>query len=90
MTKADLVKEIARETGVDKSTIQAIIDSAMRNVKKSIADEESVFFRGFGTFNMKVRKEKLARNITRNTSVLVPEHKVVTFKPSQEFTNEIQ
>lgn len=90
MTKADLVNEVARETGVDKATIQGILDSAMSSIKKSIADEDAVFLRGFGTFNFKVRKEKLARNISKNTSVLVPEHKVVSFKPSPEFTKALQ
>ncbi len=89
MTKADLVNEVARETGVDKATIQGILDSAMSSIKKSIAEEEAVFLRGFGTFNFKVRKEKLARNISKNTSVLVPEHKVVSFKPSPEFTKAL-
>jgi DNA-binding protein HU-beta len=89
MTKADLVNEVARETGVDKATIQGILDSAMSSIKKSIADEDAVFLRGFGTFNFKVRKEKLARNISKNTSVLVPEHKVVSFKPSPEFTKAL-
>ena len=90
MTKADLVNEVARETGVDKATIQGILDSAMSSIKKSIAEEDAVFLRGFGTFNFKVRKEKLARNISKNTSVLVPEHKVVSFKPSPEFTKALQ
>ncbi len=89
MTKADLVNEVARETGVDKATIQGILDSAMSSIKKSIADEEAVFLRGFGTFNFKVRKEKLARNISKNTSILVPEHKVVSFKPSPDFTKSL-
>jgi DNA-binding protein HU-beta len=61
----------------------------MSSIKKSIADEDAVFLRGFGTFNFKVRKEKLARNISKNTSVLVPEHKVVSFKPSPEFTKAL-
>jgi len=89
MTKADLVNEVARETGVDKATIQGILDSAMSSIKKSIAEEEAVFLRGFGTFNFKVRKEKLARNISKNTSILVPEHKVVSFKPSPDFTKAL-
>ena len=89
MTKADLVSAVAMETGVDKTTIQAIIDAAMRDVKGAVAKDEPVYLRGFGTFNNKFRAEKLARNIARNTSVMVPAHKVVTFKPSQDFTREI-
>lgn len=90
MTKADLVSAVAMQTGVDKSTTQAILDAAMRNVKNAVANDEPVFLRGFGTFNNKLRAQKLARNIARNTSVLVPAHKVVTFKPSPEFTNALK
>ena len=90
MTKADLVTEIALQTGVDKLTIHTILDAAMIGIKKSVANDEAVFLRGFGTFNNKLRAEKLARNISKNTSVLVPAHKVVTFKASPDFTNELQ
>ncbi len=90
MTKADLVSAVAMQTGVDKSTTQAILDAAMRDVKNAVANDEPVFLRGFGTFNNKLRAQKLARNIARNTSVLVPAHKVVTFKPSPEFTNALK
>ncbi|MBR0297128.1 MAG: HU family DNA-binding protein [Paludibacteraceae bacterium] len=90
MTKADLVSAVAMQTGVDKTTTQAILDAAMRDVKNAVANDEPVFLRGFGTFNNKLRAQKLARNIARNTSVLVPAHKVVTFKPSPEFTNALK
>ena len=90
MTKADLVSAVAMQTGADKSTTQAILDAAMRDVKNAVANDEPVFLRGFGTFNNKLRAQKLARNIARNTSVLVPAHKVVTFKPSPEFTNALK
>ena len=90
MTKGDLVSAVAMQTGVDKTTTQAILDAAMRNVKNAVANDEPVFLRGFGTFNNKFRAEKLARNIARNTSVLVPAHKVVTFKPSPEFTHALK
>lgn len=90
MTKADLVNSVALQTGVDKTTIQAIIDAAMRNVKNAVANDDPVFLRGFGTFNNRFRAQKLARNIARNTSVMVPAHKVVVFKPSPEFTNALK
>lgn len=90
MTKADLVSEIALQTGVDKNTIQTILDLAMSSVKKSVANDDPVFLRGFGTFNNKVRAQKLARNISKNTSIIVPAHKAVTFKASPEFTNALK
>jgi DNA-binding protein HU-beta len=90
MTKADLVNEVARETGVDKATIQGILDSAMSSIKKSIAEEEAVFLRGFGTFNFKVRKEKLARNISKNTTLVIDAHDIPAFKPAKSFVERMK
>ncbi|MBQ9523215.1 MAG: integration host factor subunit beta [Paludibacteraceae bacterium] len=85
MTKADLVNAIAIQTGYDKTTITNIIESYMHNIKKSLAREENVYLRGFGSFITRVRAEKLARNISKKTSIVVPEHKIAFFKPSSEF-----
>lgn len=85
MTKAELVSSIALETGYDKTTIMNVVESMMENVKKSVAEGENVYLRGFGSFISKNRAEKVARNITRNTTVVVPAHRVASFKPSKEF-----
>ncbi len=85
MTKADLINEISVQTGYDKRTILRIIDKAMFNVKKAVGDGDVVSLRGFGTFNTKLRAQKTARNILKNTTIVVPEHKAVAFKPSPEF-----
>ena len=87
MTKADLVNAIAIHTGYDKTTILNIVESAMSNVKKSVASGENVYLRGFGSFITKTRARKVARNITKNTSVIVPEHKIPAFKASNEFVD---
>lgn len=85
MTKAELVNAIAIQTGYDKTTILNVVESAMENVKKSVAESENVYLRGFGSFITKTRAKKLARNISKSISIEVPEHKIPAFKPSNEF-----
>ncbi|MBQ0136624.1 MAG: integration host factor subunit beta [Paludibacteraceae bacterium] len=86
MTKAELVTAIAIQTGYNRDEILNILESAMLSVKKSVAGGNNVYLRGFGSFITKVRKQKVARNITAQKSVIVPEHKIPAFKPSDDFT----
>jgi len=86
MTKAGLVSEIALQTGYDKATVLNVVEAAMFNVKKSVAEGEGVFLRGFGTFTTKTRAQKVARNILAQKSIMVPEHKIPYFKPSDDFS----
>lgn len=90
MTKAELVNAVAMETYYDKTTILNIVECSMNNIKKSVAAGENVYLRGFGSFITKVRAEKVARNITKNTSIVVPEHKIPAFKPGREFSAEVR
>lgn len=85
MTKAEIVSEIAKSTGVDKTTVAIVIESFMENVKGSMISGENVYLRGFGTFQIKRRAEKVARNISKNTTITIPAHNVPAFKPSKEF-----
>jgi DNA-binding protein HU-beta len=86
MTKAELVNAIAIQTGYDKTTIMNVVESAMDNIKKTMAEGEQVYLRGFGSFVIKTRAAKIARNIKKNESILVPEHKIPAFKPADSFT----
>ena len=90
MTKAELVNLISIKTGYDKVTVLNVVESFMENVKGSIVKKENVYLRGFGTFQTKVRKEKVARNISKNTSIVVPEHALPAFKPSKEFVKSVK
>ena len=90
MTKAELVNQVAMETGYDKATILGIVECAMECVKKNVAAGENVYLRGFGSFIAKVRAEKVARNIKKNTSLVVPEHKIPAFKPGREFFAQVR
>ena len=90
MTKADLINEIAITTGYDKVTINNVVEASMNCIKKSIVEGENVFLRGFGTYHTKMRKEKVARNIGKHISVVVPEHRIVAFKPAASFAQEVR
>ena len=90
MTKADIVSEIAKKTGVEKTQIQTIVEAFMESVKNAMANGQNVYLRGFGSFIIKKRAMKVARNISKNTTITIPEHNIPAFKPSKTFSNEIQ
>ncbi len=89
MTKIELVKVIARQTGVDQPTVLAVLEGMMRGVKDALVEKENVYLRGFGTFCLKHRAAKTARNISRNTTIIVPEHNIPSFKPCKEFLESV-
>lgn len=90
MTKADIISEIAKSTGVDKTTIATVIEGFMESVKGSMASGENVYLRGFGTFLIKRRAEKVARNISKNTTITIPAHDIPAFKPAKGFSLSIK
>lgn len=89
MTKAELTQEISDKTGIDKRTVLTIVESLMTELKESLAQGEEVYLRGFGSFIIKRRATKTARNISKNTTILVPAHDIPAFKPSKEFIKSI-
>ena len=90
MTKADIVSEIAKKTGVEKTQIQTIVEAFMEEVKGSLVKEENVYLRGFGSFIIKKRAEKVARNISKNTTITIPAHNIPAFKPAKSFVAKIK
>ena len=90
MTKAEIVNEIARTTGIDKQSILTTVEAFMETVKNSLAREEDVFLRGFGSFIVKKRAQKTARNISKNTTLIIPEHNVPSFKPARSFNDMLK
>ena len=90
MTKFEIVKEVSKSTGIEATMVQAVVEGFMTAVKGSLAMGENVYLRGFGTFEVKTRAAKTARNITKNTTVIIPEHKVPTFKPCPDFKNQVK
>lgn len=86
MTKADIVNEIAKNTGIEKVTVLDTVEAFMDVVRNSLAGGENVYLRGFGSFIIKKRARKTARNISKNTAIVIPEHNIPAFKPAKTFT----
>lgn len=90
MTKSDIVNEIAKSTGVEKVLVQTIVEAFMENVRNSLIDNNNVYLRGFGSFIIKKRAQKVARNISKNTTITIPEHNIPAFKPSKSFVAKVK
>ncbi len=90
MTKADIVNEISKNTGIEKVIVQRTVEEFMKSVKKGMVNGENVYLRGFGSFVIKQRAEKTARNISKNTTITIPAHKIPSFKPSKSFVNDVK
>ncbi|MCK9451329.1 MAG: integration host factor subunit beta [Bacteroidales bacterium] len=90
MTKAEIVADIANKTGVEKVAVQAVVESFMDVVKSALVSGENVYLRGFGSFTIKRRAEKTGRNISKNTTIIIPAHNIPAFKPAKTFVNEVK
>ena len=90
MTKADIVSEISKKTGIEKNVVLQTVEAFMDEVKVSLAKDENVYLRGFGSFIVKKRAEKTARNISKNTTIIIPAHNIPAFKPAKTFVNEVK
>ena len=90
MTKADIVNNIAKETGVEKVLVQQVVEAFMENVKGSLIEKEAVYLRGFGSFIIKERAEKVARNISKGTTITIPAHNIPAFKPAKSFASKVK
>lgn len=90
MTKADIVSDIAKSTGIEKAQVQAVVEAMMENIKATMVEGNNVYLRGFGSFIIKRRAEKVARNISKNTTITIPEHNIPAFKPSKTFSGMVK
>jgi len=90
MTKADIVKEICQNTGIEKVTVEKAVEAFMETVKDSLTGGNNVYLRGFGSFIVKNRAAKTARNISKNTSMIIPAHNIPAFKPANEFVAQVK
>jgi len=90
MTKADIVNEISKNTGIEKVTVQKTVEALMETIKDSLGKNKNVYLRGFGSFVIKTRAAKTARNISKNVTITIPAHKVPSFKPSKTFTSQVK
>ena len=90
MTKAEIVTEIAKTTGIERKDVLKTVEAFMETVKESLTREENVYLRGFGSFIVKKRAQKTARNISKNTTIIIPEHNIPVFKPAKTFTLSVK
>ena len=90
MTKAEIISEISDKTGVVKSDVQTTVEAFFDVVKESMSAGNNLYVRGFGSFIVKKRAKKLARNISKNTTIVINEHYVPSFKPSKEFVAKVK
>lgn len=90
MTKAEVIAEIAEKTGLEKSDVSATVEAFLSVVKNSMSEGNNIYIRGFGSFINKKRARKVARNISKNTSIIIDEHYIPSFKPSKEFVQQIK
>ena len=90
MTKQDLVNDISKQTGIEKVAVSKTIEALMETIKGSMVKNQNIFLRGFGSFIVKKRAKKTARNISKNTTMIIPEHFIPAFKPAKEFMAKIK
>ncbi|MEI6455500.1 MAG: HU family DNA-binding protein [bacterium] len=90
MTKAEIVADIANKTGIEKVAVQATVEAFMDSIKNSMVSGQNVYLRGFGSFIIKKRAEKTGRNISKNTTLIIPAHNIPAFKPAKTFVNKIK
>ncbi|MDH4461695.1 MAG: HU family DNA-binding protein [Spirosomataceae bacterium] len=90
MTKADVIAEIADKTGIDKADVSSALESFFSVVKDNLSKGEPIYVRGFGSFVNKKRAKKVARNISKNTSIVIDEHYIPSFKPAKIFVEQVK
>lgn len=90
MTKADIITQISDQTGIDKADVSTAVEAFFSVVKNSMAEGENIYVRGFGSFVNKKRAKKVARNISKNTAIIIDEHYIPSFKPSKVFVEKIK
>ena len=90
MTKAELIEEISQKTGIEKVDVQETLEAFMKCVRTTLTDGDNVYLRGFGSFVVKKRAAKTGRDISKNTTIVIPEHFVPSFKPAKSFTDKVK
>lgn len=90
MTKAELISEISLKSGIEKLVVQQVVESMMKSIKGSLTKGENVYMRGFGSFICKKRAEKTGRIISKNVTIIIPEHYIPAFKPAKTFADRVK
>ena len=90
MTKAEVIAAISSKTGIEKSTVQSTVEAFMDTLKANLKTGENIYLRGFGSFIVKKRAQKTGRNISKKTTIIIPEHYIPAFKPAKVFLNDVK
>ncbi len=90
MTKADIVADIAEETGLERTEALRAVEAFMNSIKNSLSRGQNVYLRGFGSFVVKERAEKTGRNISKKTTIIIPAHNIPSFKPAKTFIEDVK
>ena len=90
MTKAEIIEQIVSTTGISRKECSAVVEAFMDVVKKSLIEKENVYLRGFGSFIVKHRAAKTARNIKKNTTITIDAHDLPGFKPAKSFAEQMK
>ncbi|MBO6125718.1 MAG: integration host factor subunit beta [Bacteroidaceae bacterium] len=89
MTKIELVKIVSQKTGIDQLTVLAAVEGIVDTIKQALVEKENVYIRGWGTWTLKHRAQKTARNISKNTTLVIEAHDIPYFKPCKEFMDSV-
>lgn len=90
MTKADIVNDIVAKTSLDRNDVQQTVETFLKLIKSNMVDGKNIYFRGFGSFILKKRARKIARNISKNTTMVIDEHYIPKFKPAKSFLDKVK
>ena len=90
MTKADLIAKISDETGLERNEVSRTVESMMESIKSSLTNGQNVYLRGFGSFVVRERKQKTGRNISKDTTIIIPAHNIPSFKPAKVFVEQVK
>lgn len=92
MTKAEIIEDIVQKTGIARKDVATTVEAFMESVKDCMLSKkkENVYLRGFGTFVVKHRAEKTARNISKNTTIVIAAHDFPSFKPAKSFVAKMK
>lgn len=90
MTKAEIIDRIVENTGVQRREVSSTVEAFMDVIKDALLDRENVYLRGFGSFIIKHRAEKTARNISKNITITIPAHDLPSFKPAKTFLEKMK
>jgi DNA-binding protein HU-beta len=90
MTKADIVNEVVAKTSLDKNDVQNTLEVFLKLIKNNMIEGKNIYFRGFGSFILKKRAKKIARNISKNTAMVIDEHFIPKFKPAKTFMEKVK